>query len=220
MPMICFRYVVLLAVGLDLLGSARSTRAESRAEARAEARVTTANTQRARQRFLDGKQAFEAKNYREALRQFEAGYELEPRPGFLLNMGHAARKMGDARRAQELYRKFLRSGPPDDERRVAQKLLDALEKGIEPDPEAAEPFAAMPEALRPSLQLSLRPVAPVMVTAAPADAASDGDPLYKRWWLWAGVGGLAVGVAAVLLVGAVGSGSSVHDSGSWGAIKL
>ena len=71
-------------------------------------------TQRARRHFLAGKRAFEAKRYAVALKEFEAGYAIDPRPGFLLNMGHAARRMGELRRARDYYLKFLESDPPGD----------------------------------------------------------------------------------------------------------
>src|SRR5438309_1325138 len=78
----------------------------------------SATTQRARRHFLAGKRAFEAKRYEAALKEFEAGYAVDPRPGFLLNMGHASRRMGDLRRARDYYLKFLESNPPAPERRT------------------------------------------------------------------------------------------------------
>src|SRR5581483_9179625 len=48
---------------------------------------SSATTQRARRHFLQGKRAFEAKRYSVALKEFETGYAIVPRPGFLLNMG-------------------------------------------------------------------------------------------------------------------------------------
>lgn len=251
------RGAVLLVIAIGLVAAERSSFAGSHGEA--------PKVQRARQHFLAGKHAFETKNYPRALAEFEAGYALEPRPGFLLNMGHAVRKMGEVRKAIELYQQFLATGPADAERSAAEALIAQLEKGIEPatepaapasepapasvpaEPSAesapvpeASPFAAetaapaaatgvetapsptraSPVTAGPTLQLSLNPVAPVITTPAPLAAGQPGDPFYRRWWFWTGVGGLVVGVAAVVLIGMAGAGGSAHDSGSWGQIKL
>src|SRR4051794_36655372 len=68
---------------------------------------SSASTQRARRHVLAGKRAFEARRYAVALKEFDAGYAIDPRPGFLLNMGHASRRMGQLRRARDYYLRFL-----------------------------------------------------------------------------------------------------------------
>lgn len=102
------------------------------------------NVRRARQHFLSGKKAFEAKDYPEALREFQAGYELEPRPGFLLNMAHAARKMGDLQHARDLFRRFLATDPSGEERRAAEQSVAEIERMMAPQPET--PVVPLPGA--------------------------------------------------------------------------
>jgi hypothetical protein len=85
---------------------------------------------RARQHFEDGKKAFEAKDYPTALKEFRAGYEIEPRPGFLLNMGHAAQKTGDLAAAKELYGRFLQTNPTGEERRVAEASIADIDRKL------------------------------------------------------------------------------------------
>ena len=90
----------------------------------------SAVTQRARRHFLQGKRAFEAKRYSVALKEFEAGYAIVPRPGFLLNMGHAARRMGELKRARDYYLKFLESDPPAPERRATIALVVQIDRQL------------------------------------------------------------------------------------------
>jgi tetratricopeptide (TPR) repeat protein len=87
-------------------------------------------TQRARRHFLAGKRAFEARRYSVALKEFEAGYAIYPRPGFLLNMGHAARRMGQLKRARDYYLKFLESDPPAAERRTTIALVLDIDRQL------------------------------------------------------------------------------------------
>ena len=113
---------------------------------RAESASRAATVQRARQHFLAGKHAFESESYAEALREFQVGYALEPRPGFLLNMGHAARRMGQLREARDYYKMFLASRPPPvaGEQRVTARLIAEIERELPPAPPARAPAATTP----------------------------------------------------------------------------
>jgi hypothetical protein len=229
------RIVLGAVLALAALGGpmASAVRAESAAD-------VTANVERARRHFLAGKQAFEAKNYAAAFHEFETGYAIEPRAGFLLNMGHALRRLGDQRRALDLYTRFLATDPPQAERRVAAKLVADLQREQPADAQAASPatksasVSAAPAATAaPSLTLAPEPAAgsasatlSLVDVAPPGEAAprgADGSgagPIYRRWWFWAGAGGLAAGVATAILMGTLGAGSSARDSGTWGQIRL
>src|SRR5882672_9982125 len=103
-------------------------------QAQAESRAASANVQRARQHFLAGKRAFETKSFARALQEFQQGYALEPRPGFLLNMGHAARRMGQLREARDFYTRFLATKPPAAEQRAAAQLVADIERELPRDP--------------------------------------------------------------------------------------
>jgi hypothetical protein len=198
-----------------------------------------ANLRRARQHFYEGKKAFEEKRYPAALEEFQAGYDLEPRPGFLLDMAHCARKMGDLPRARELYERFLETDPPEADRHVARQFVAEIDRKLEqneaprdpwPAPAKAEaarvageppepPVAALPRVVVTPESLSAEPVmlSPVPEARDPSrqDQASSG-----KWWLWAGLGGVVLGAAAVLIVRALASGDDAQASGSWGQVKL
>jgi hypothetical protein len=103
---------------------------------------SSASTQRARRHFLQGKRAFEAKRYSVALKEFEVGYAIVPRPGFLLNMGHAARRMGDLRRARDYYLKYLESDPSPVERRSTIALVIDIDRQLAVAPTAGSRASA------------------------------------------------------------------------------
>jgi hypothetical protein len=227
---------------------------------------------RARQHFEDGRKAFDAKDYPSALREFRAGYELEPRPGFLLNMAHSTQKIGDLPAARDLYTRFLQTNPTGEERRVAEEAIAEIDRKLAAGPGAvgapAEGAAAgtatsppgaaavgtattssvasgpaggpakspattgaakapgsstTPGGLPVLPDVGTPPSDSTMLrapgTQPPEASSSENSPLYTKWWLWTGVGLVAVGVAAFLVFGAKGS-SSGHDTGTWGQIKL
>jgi hypothetical protein len=128
-------------------------------------RASAASVQRARRHFLSGKRAFEAKRYATALKEFGAGYAIEPRPGFLLNMGHAARRMGELRRARELYLKFIAADPTADERRATLDLIAEIDRELGPPAPAASHRAEAPE---PTAPVAPAPSAPAVETVPDA----------------------------------------------------
>ncbi len=129
----------------------------------------TATTQRARRHFLAGKRAFEAKRYAAALKEFEAGYAIDPRPGFLLNMGHASRRMGELRRAREFYLKFLESDPPASERRSTIALVVDIDRQLAEAPTSGRHASAAPAPVTPPPAVEVGAVpAPVEPLPAPA----------------------------------------------------
>ena len=139
----------------------------------------SATVQRARQHFLAGKHAFENQSYARALREFQAGYALEPRPGFLLNMGHAARRMGQLRDARDYYQKFLasRPSPAPGEQRAATKLIAEIERELPPEPPARAPAALPP----PAARVAAAPPPPAAPAGeAPAPVADLPAPAAKR----------------------------------------
>jgi tetratricopeptide (TPR) repeat protein len=145
----------------------------------AESRAAAANVARARVHFQSGKRAFESKHYAKALEEFEAGYALEPRAGFLLNMGHAARRMGDVRQARDLYLKFLATDPPADERRSAAKLVAEIERELspEPAPHSANVAPPPPVAVAPAAETP-SPPSPI-AAASEAGPRAVGEPTYR-----------------------------------------
>jgi tetratricopeptide (TPR) repeat protein len=127
-------------------------------------------------------------NYHEAVREFGAGYELVPRPQFLLNLGQCYRKLNDLEKAREMYQRYLRDAPATDvERPQAQQILAEIERQLAASkPPASPPPQAAPPAAASSMTV-IRPAPP-----------REKRPFIKRhWWIFpasAVVVGVAVGV--------------------------
>src|SRR3954467_11063977 len=71
----------------------------------------------ARTHFEAGRALYQLGNYNDALREFAAGYELAPRPQFLLNLGQCYRELDDLQHAREMYQRYLHDAPPTDAER-------------------------------------------------------------------------------------------------------
>ncbi len=137
---------------------------------------------KARALFTAGKAAYAEGNYAEAVKSFEAGFQLDPLPAFLLNIAQSYRSAGDPRRAVEHYRKFLVAQPTTPLRAQVEELireLDAQVTAATPPPETRPLAAPLPQPLPP-----------------PPPRRS---PFYKTWWFWTAVTavvGTTVGLAA------------------------
>jgi hypothetical protein len=148
--------VIRLLVVLSLLGV--GTLAHAAQESDAEAR--------ARAHYEVGLGMYHLGNYRDAVREFTAGYDLSPRAEFLINLGQAYRKLHEVDKAREMFRRYLAESPHDvADRRQVESLL------AEMDREAAQAPTLAPGAV---------------VVSAPAPAPEP-SPSHRRlrhlWWI-------------------------------------
>jgi tetratricopeptide (TPR) repeat protein len=154
---------------------------------------------RARIHFDAGKALYQLGNYTDAIREFSAGYQLAPRPQFLINLGQAYRKLGELPKARDMYRRFVHDVPPGDpDLPQAQQVLADLEREIAATaPPAGDPVPP-PVVVPPPIV-----AAPAPVLTAPAPAPRD-DTRRRRLGLGLGLG-LSLGAAAVaaIVVGVV-----------------
>ena len=175
-----------IGLGLAVLACAAAAHAQSNDD-----------ISRARTHFEAGRALYQLGNYDEALREFAAGYELAPRPQFLLNLGQCYRKLDNLEQARAMYQRYLHDAPVSDpERPQAQQILAEIDRQIA-DKQAAAAAAAAPP-----------PTAPTGTTAAPASApaatatltaaAPARKPWIKRNWWIIPVGAAVVGVAVGL----------------------
>jgi tetratricopeptide (TPR) repeat protein len=139
---------------------------------------------RARTHFEAGRALYQLGDYTQALREFAAGYQLAPRPQFLLNLGQCYRKLDELGQARDMYRRYLHDAPATDpERPQARQILAEIEEQL------GERQAA-------STSPSLLPAANAVVAAAPPPRR----PWIKRnWWV--------IPVGATVLAVAVGVGT-------------
>lgn len=168
---------------------------------------------------------YQAQKFEDAIPEFKAAYDIEPRAGLLFNIAQSYRKAGHPREAIQYYDRYLNADPRIDtetRRKVdgylaeARNTLAALELEMkqrlaeekaareqEPPPPALSPptVAPQPPASQPG-------VAPGGLTIIPYSAASnqlpgmvvvetrEKPPVYKRAWFWLTIGAASVAVAA------------------------
>jgi tetratricopeptide (TPR) repeat protein len=153
---------------------------------------------RARTHFEAGRALYQLGNYTEALREFAAGYELAPRPQFLLNLGQCYRKLGDLGHARAMYQRYLDDAPRQDaERPQAQQLLAEIDQQLAADKAAnaapAKATATPGNAAAATATATATPAGPLTASASPR-----ARPWIKRnWWVFP-VGAVVVGVGVGL----------------------
>jgi Flp pilus assembly protein TadD len=144
---------------------------------------------RARTHFEAGRALYQLGNYNEALREFAAGYQLAPRPQFLLNLGQCYRKLDDLANARSMYQRYLHDAPQSDpERPQAEQILAEIERQI---------------ADRQAAQAPPAPVTPPPIAAPAATTLTQTAPppkkswIKRNWWVIP-VGAVVVGVGVGL----------------------
>lgn len=84
----------------------------------------------AKQRFLAGRAAFDAKNYLEAAEAFYDAYELSKRAELFYNIGQAYRLAGRPLQAQQLYQRYLKELPNAPNADEVRKTVEELDGDI------------------------------------------------------------------------------------------
>jgi tetratricopeptide (TPR) repeat protein len=99
---------------------------------------------RARGHYEIGLGHYRLGDYRAALKEFAAGYQLAHKPGFLLNLAQSYRKLGDLERARAHYRQFLAEAPADDRNRAqTEQIVAEIDAQLREHPQAPVPDAAL-----------------------------------------------------------------------------
>ena len=144
--------------------------------------------ERARAHYEAGRALFSLGNFQDALREFTAGYQLVPRPRFLIDLGQTYRKLGRLEDAQTMYRRFLDQVPPGDpDRPAVRSLLDEVNQRIAQAPP--------PQAVAPAPAAS--PTHALVVEAPP-----EKPPFIRRhWWIIPTVVAVAAGAAVGIYFG-------------------
>jgi len=158
-------------------------------------------TGKARVHFEAGRALYRLGNYAEALREFEAGYQLAPRPQFLVNIGQAYRKLGDLPRAKETFERYLAAVPDSPERPQIENLIAELAAQLAaPPPPPVEPPAEKATAPPPPEKSAEPPPekpAPAPVLIAQPPPPKKRSFFARHWWIVP----VAAAVAAGLAVG-------------------
>lgn len=113
----------------------------------------------AKEHFQRGTSFYDLGRYSEAIREFEAAYQLKNDPAFLYNLAQAYRLVGNPERALHFYRTYLRYVPKAANRAEIEERIEALEKA------AAEKGAA--QTSPPPVGTTPPPISPPPTTTAP-----------------------------------------------------
>jgi len=162
-----------------------------------------ADNSEAQRHYTAGMAHYNLREYKEAIKEFEASYRLAPDPVFLFNLAQCHRLMKHDRDALYFYQAYLRARPDADNRAEVEKRVEALKKAVAllpPEPAKPEPTEPTTTATSTSTSTTATTHAEpshvvnssVSVAAAPAPRAT---PVYKKWWLWTIVGVVVVGAA-------------------------
>lgn len=131
----------------------------------------------------------ESGQYEAALLGYQGAYALQPVPWLLLNIGRMQQKLGRYQSARDNFRTYLDSEAAKQNEALANKVMQYLKQ-------AEEEVAAQKTTPKES---------PPLVPAVAPPSAAPVQPLYKKGWFWAVLGG---GVAAVGLAVGLGVGLS------------
>jgi tetratricopeptide (TPR) repeat protein len=189
------------------------------------------DTSEAKRLYISGTKHFDLSEYDEALNDFKEGYRHKDDPVFLYNIAQCYRLLNKNDEAVRFYRNYLRRSPKAANKDEVEKKIETLQQAIAAQEKArtTPPTTTLkPGEVPPSGQTETHPEAttpapavattPEPATPAPAAAvevhaeAPRKTPVYKKWWLWTIVGGVAVVGLGVGL--GVGLSSSSSPSGT------
>jgi tetratricopeptide (TPR) repeat protein len=130
---------------------------------------------------------------------YEEVYRLHPDSVLLYNIAQAYRLAGDAEKALFFYRNYLRNKPDAENREQIKQRIADLEQVVatqKKPPNETTPVA--PIALPTGSQVAPAPSGGALVVQHEPPRR---QPLYKKWWLWTIVGGVAAGAAVGIALG-------------------
>jgi tetratricopeptide (TPR) repeat protein len=181
------------------------------------AAAPSAAEREARSHFQAGEARFKAGAFDEALKEYQAGYDAKPLPGFLVNIAQCQRRLGDLKTARATYQKFILVAPDSplvpQVRSMMEEidgLLAKLDKSKAEEAAAAEETKPEPEPPPPAPKPVEEP-APVLVAPAPAPAPAPAEKSSTRWWLWGAIGAVVVGGAVGAYVLTSKDPTTIHD---------
>jgi tetratricopeptide (TPR) repeat protein len=185
----------------------------------AAAAAASAAEREARSHFQTGEAHFKAGSFDEALKAYQAGYDVKPLPGFLINIAQCQRRLGDLKTARATYQKFVLVAPdsplvPQVRSMIAEidgllADLDGANVGKAAEPADDEPTPPPPAAAPPPAPAAApKPAATVLVAPAPAPTP---EPPRRRWWLWGALGAVVVGGAVTAVALSTGGTTTIHD---------
>ena len=174
----------------------------------------------ARSHFHQGELHYQAGHYPEALEAYQAGYEVQPLPGFLVNIAQCQRRMGDLERARATYGKFMLVAPDSPLVPEVRGLIEELDRLIE-ETNTARALPSASGQVATSAPRGLAAVERVTATASSISPPSAVEPGAPSGVTPAGVD-LAAGPTTSTpdLAGETSSGRRYHRWWLWGSAAV
>lgn len=171
--------------------------------------------QSAKDLYTNGRISYNLGHYDDALKQFEAAYRVKQDPAFLFNIAQCMRNLDRYEDAARTYRAFLRETPGIDSsnRDQVQKLIVEMDNKAAGQNRRRDQDAAVPSPTEvpPAHAASTAEVAPPPAVDVATAPAHHDTPVYKKWWLWTGVGVVVAGAAIGLGIGLTQKGPSASS---------
>lgn len=163
----------------------------------------------AKRLFISGTRHFDLTEYDAALNDYKEGYRKKDDPVFLYNIAQCYRLLNKNDDALRFYRSYLNRKPDAVNRAEVETKIAQLQQAIAAQEQARStpPTATLRPGESPAATAAAEPTvaatAPAVTTSGDVHAGADKPtPVYKKWWLWAGIGGaVAIGLGVGLGVG-------------------
>ena len=99
----------------------------------------------AKQHFQAGRDAFDARDYQNALREFRTAQQLKPSPLLEYNIGLCFEALGRKKKAVQSYQSFLQQRPDADNRAEVEARIAGLERSLGSAPGPQPELQVQPE---------------------------------------------------------------------------
>jgi tetratricopeptide (TPR) repeat protein len=167
----------------------------------------------ARAHFQAGEAKFKAGAFDEALAEYQAGYDVLPLPGFLINVAQCQRRLGDLKTARATYQKFALVAPDSPLLPQVRSMIAEIDGLLaKPETDKAAPSEADVDEKPASTLAAAAPAetpAPVLVAKA-SDPEPEPAPR-RRWWLWGVIGAVVVGGTVTAIALSTGGTTTIND---------
>ncbi|HEY2902392.1 MAG TPA: hypothetical protein VGL59_17550 [Polyangia bacterium] len=158
----------------------------------------------ARRRFRRGTKLFDDGKFREAAHEFESGYAVLPRTGFLMNIGHSYRRAGDLKKAKRYYEMFLQQETESPRQRAeAAEYIKIVDEGLAEQSTDESPELNPAQVRQPLAPKPPDPNGPLTVSNEDLDKMCRARPekTVVVPWIVAGVAAIvAAGLGAALII--------------------
>ena len=126
--------------------------------------------EQAKNHFDEGQNLYLQGKYKEAVKEFEAAYELKKYPAFLFNIAVCYEKNRNFEKALEHYERYLRDDPHSQDRALVLKRIKAIKKHLNPPVKPGAKPSTRPSKLPPDLP-PVKTKGLVVIETKPEDAA-------------------------------------------------